>query len=110
MSNTVTRSGQPPGHPPRWRSAAVAVAATSMLLVGCGSDDSTPATASPDDRRAPPAHSRGAAPRSEAPAASPLEGTWRAGPISLEETEATVRRHGLGRWVEDYRANAPFSR
>ncbi len=39
---------------------------------------------------------------------SPLEGSWRAGPISLEQTEATVRRHGLGRWVADYRANAPF--
>ena len=40
---------------------------------------------------------------------SPLEGTWQAGPITLEETEATLRRHGLGRWVDDYRENAPFS-
>ena len=37
------------------------------------------------------------------------EGVWQAGPISIKETVAVVRRHGLGRWVEDYRANAPFS-
>jgi hypothetical protein len=91
----------------RWRSAAVAVAATSMLLVGCGSEDSTPATASPDDGASTSATSEVPA-TSEAPAVSPLEGSWQAGPISLEETEATLRRHGLGRWVKDYRANAPF--
>jgi hypothetical protein len=37
-----------------------------------------------------------------------LEGTWQAGPVSLEDTEATLRRYGLGRWVKDYRDNAPF--
>jgi hypothetical protein len=88
-----------------WRSAAVAVAATSMLLVGCGSDDSTPAPA--DDAASSSATSEVPA-TSEAPAVSPLEGSWQAGPISLEETEATIRRHGLGQWVKDYRDNAPF--
>jgi hypothetical protein len=91
----------------RWRSVAVAVAATSMLLVGCGSEDSAPATASPEDGASTSATSEVPA-TSEGPAVSPLEGSWQAGPISLEETEATVRRHGLGRWVTDYRANAPF--
>lgn len=86
----------------------VAVAATSMLLVGCGSDDSAPATASPDDRASTSATSEPPA-TSEAPAASPLEGTWRAGPITLEQTEATIRSHGLGRYVKDYRADPPFS-
>lgn len=80
--------------------AAVALAAASMLL-GCGSDDPASTTATPGDRAS-------AAATSEAPAASPLEGTWQAGPISPKETEATVRRHGLGRWVADYRDNAPF--
>lgn len=81
--------------------AAVALAAASVLLVGCGSDDPATTTAAPEDRAS-------AAATSEAPAASPLEGTWRAGPVSLKETEATVRRYGLGRWVRDYRDNAPF--
>ena len=88
----------------RWRSAAVAVAATSMLLVGCGSDNPTEPTAKPDE----PTSSATSSATSEAPAASPLEGTWQAGPLSLEDTEATIRRHGLGKWVKDYRANAPF--
>ena len=85
----------------------VAAAATSILLVGCGSEDSTPATASPDDGASTSATSE-VPTTSQAPAVSPLEGSWQAGPISLKETEATVRRHGLGRWVKDYRANAPF--
>jgi len=88
--------------------ALVAVAATLMLLVGCGSDDSAPATASLDDRASTSATSEPPA-TSEAPAASPLEGTWRAGPITLEQTEATIRSHGVGRYVKDYRADPPFS-
>ncbi len=96
-----------PGHLRR-RSAAVAVAATSILLVGCGSDDSPATTASPDERAGTSATSD-APPATETPAESRLEGTWQTRPISLEETEATVRRYGLGRWVEDYRENAPFS-
>ena len=91
-----------------WRSAAAVVATTSFLLVGCGSDDSTSATRAPDDAASPSATSE--APTSDAPAVSPLEGIWRAGPISLKETEATVRRFGLGRWVQNYRDNAPFLR
>ncbi len=91
----------------RWRFLTVAVATTSMVLVGCGSDDSTSATETPSDTATPSATA--AAPASEASAASPLEGSWQTGRISLEETEATVRRHGLGRWVEAYRNNAPFS-
>ena len=90
----------------RWRPAAVAGVAAAMLLAGCGSDESPPVTAVPSDPadRSPTSE----ATPSEAPVVSPLEGSWRAGPISLKETEATVRRHGLGRWVKDYRENAPF--
>ena len=88
------------------RLAAVVVAATSMMLVGCGSEDSTPTTVSPRDGASASAPEVPSA--SEAAAGSPLEGRWQAGPVSLEETEATLRRHGLDRWVEDYRANAPF--
>ncbi len=93
----------------------VAGAAASVVLVGCGSDEPTSKTASPaavdttdpgTSAATPTASST--APTSEATAASPLEGAWQAGPVSLAETEATLRRHGLARWVEDYRENAPF--
>ncbi|MGZ5403290.1 MAG: hypothetical protein ACXWDL_01450, partial [Nocardioides sp.] len=86
----------------------VAAAATSILLVGCGSDDSTPPTASPDDGAGTSATSEMPA-ALQTPARSPLEGSWQTGPITLRQTEATVRRHGLGRYVRDYRENAPFS-
>ena len=107
MSNTVNRGWSAArGTHLTWRHAAIVVAATSMLLVGCGSEDPRPATASPDDTASTLAASRAAT--SEAPAVSPLEGNWQAGPVSLEETEASIRRHGLGRYVKAYRDNAPF--
>ncbi len=95
-------SGPPP---PRWRPTALVLAAVAVLLAGCDSDDAT-AQKSPDDTSS----SSAPTPTSEAPPElSPLEGSWRAGPISLADSEDTVRRHGLGQWVEEYRANAPFS-
>ncbi len=98
----------------RQASVAVLLAMVAAVLVGCGSDDDTPA-ASSKDSPSPAATSSATAPAidsspatSEAPAGSPLEGTWQAGPVSLKETEATIRRFGLGRYVADYRDNAPF--
>ncbi len=106
MTNTVGRNRAVASATHRcWRATAVAVVTTSMLLVGC-SEGSTSATGSSDGGASPSATPE--APTSEAPAASPLEGTWQTGPISLKQTEATVRRHGLGRWVKAYRDNAPF--
>jgi hypothetical protein len=90
-----------------WRSAALAVAATSMVLVGCGSEDSTPET-TPDDRVSTSASST-APTSSETPTESALEGTWRTGSISPQDAEATLRREGFSRFVKDFRANAPFS-
>ena len=90
---------------PPWSPTAFVLMAVALLLAGCGSDD-TAAKDEPDDTSS----SSVGTPTSEAPpVVSPLEGSWRAGPVSLAETEATVRRHGLGRWVEEYRANAPFT-
>ena len=90
--------------PPRWSPTAVVLAAAAALLAGC-SDDSAAKDESNDT-----SSSSAATPTSEAPPVlSPLEGSWQAGPISLAESEATVRRHGLGRWVENYRENAPFT-
>jgi hypothetical protein len=86
-------------------------AALALLLAGCGSDDAK-AEESPTDTSSSAVASGSPSetpPTSEAPPAqSPLEGTWEAGPITLEQSVATVRRHGLGRWVEKYKANAPF--
>jgi hypothetical protein len=85
------------------RSAVVLVATTSMLLVGCGSDNPRAATGSPEDRASTPA-------TSEAPTDSPLEGTWRTGPVSLRDAEATIRRQGLGEWIERFHEVPPFSK
>ena len=82
---------------------SVVLLAAAALLVGCGADD-TAATESPADTSNLASTSTSEAP----PVASPLEGTWRAGPITLEDTEATIRTHGLGRYVKAYRENAPF--
>jgi hypothetical protein len=113
MSDTVNKRLLAGADRRGWRSAAVAVGATSMLLVGCGSDDSASTTASPDERATTAVASQAPTPTTPTPASAPvesaLEGTWQTEPISLEKTEATVRRHGLGKWVEDYRRNAPFS-
>jgi hypothetical protein len=85
------------------RLVVVLVAAASMLLVGCGSDDPTLAPATPDDRASTSV-------TSEAPVESALEGTWRTGPVSVRDAEATLRRHGLGKWIEEFRSVPPFSK
>ncbi len=110
MSNTLIKewSVARATHLP-WRSAVVAMAATSMLLGGCGAEEASPATASPDDRASTSATSQPPA-ISEAPAASPLEGTWSTEPISLRDAEATLRRQGFGKWIEKFHKIPPFSK
>jgi len=82
------------------------VVAMTMLMVGCGSDDTTDAGDKPEHptSSAPPSP----AATSEPAGTSDLEGTWQAGPLALKDTEATIRRYGLGRYVEDYRESSPF--
>ena len=99
-------------HRPRTtaRSAvATVLAASTLLLVGCGSDEPTKTAADQAETSGPsPAPpTTDASPTS--PATLPLEGTWQAGPITLEDAESTLRDHGLGRHVPDFRTNAPFS-
>ena len=84
------------------RLVVLLVVATPMLLLACGSDDPTPATASPSARA-------GTSAASEAPAGSPLEGNWRTGPIAVRDAEATLRRHGLAQWVDEFRKTPPFT-
>lgn len=95
MSNVVIKKSRVPSATHlRWRSAAVVVATTATLLVGC--------SAEPDNRASTTA-------TTQAPAESALEGTWRTSSVSPRDAEATLRRQGFGRFIEDYRANAPFS-
>jgi hypothetical protein len=66
----------------------VASVAGVLLLAGCGSDEAPRTTASP---------------------AAALEGTWKTGPISPSDTEETLRRYGLGKWIEQFRPVTPFT-
>ena len=71
----------------------VLIALASVLLAGCGSNSGTP----PDKPSASPTK-----------AASPLEGTWRSEPISPSDAEATLRQHGLKKWIKQFRAESPI--
>ncbi len=73
----------------RWARTAVASIGCVLLLAGCGSDEAAPPTA--------------------ASPATPLEGTWQTGPISPSDTEETLRRYGLGKWIEQLRPVTPFT-
>jgi hypothetical protein len=41
-------------------------------------------------------------------AKSPLLGTWRTGVITRADSEATLRRYGLAKWVAPFRKVTPF--
>jgi hypothetical protein len=84
---------------PRITLAAVGVA---VLLIGCASDEDT-ATASTSKDPATTATQTAAA-----DAASRLEGTWQTGPISPRDVDATLRRDGLAKWIERFRATTPI--
>ena len=40
---------------------------------------------------------------------SRLEGTWRTGPISERDAEATLRRYGLAKWITRFRPVSPLA-
>jgi hypothetical protein len=42
-------------------------------------------------------------------ARSPLVGTWRTAVITPAESEATLRRYGLGKWIPRFRTQTPFT-
>lgn len=70
--------------------AAVTLAA--VVLAGCGPDDEAPSD------------------KTSAPTATALEGTWRTESITLSDAEATLRQHGLEKWIPKFRADPPFER
>ena len=76
---------------PRIRGASVgAVALVAGLLAGCGSD-------SPEEPSTSPSAT-----------VSTLEGTWRTTSISPRDAEETLRKHGLEKWIKNFRTDPPF--
>ena len=71
----------------------VTVGLALVLFAGCASNSEP----SPGESTASPPK-----------AASALEGTWRTEPISLSDAEATLRKHGLGKWIKKLRTDPPF--
>ena len=72
------------------RTVSIILIALAALLAGCGSDSEKPAEKSPT------------------PTAPTLEGTWRTEPITLDDAEATLRKHGLGKYIKKIRTDPPF--
>jgi hypothetical protein len=68
---------------------AAPLALSLVLLAGCGAG-SEPAE------------------KTSSPTAPSLEGTWRTEPISLSDAEATLRKHGLGKYIEKLKTEPPF--
>jgi hypothetical protein len=77
--------------------------ATAVLFAGCGSDEATQGTTALGE---PSTTTTTSATSPEA--TSPLEGTWRTGPISPRDVDATLRRYGLDKWIERFRAVTPI--
>ena len=66
------------------------IALASLLLAGCGTDSDK----SPE--------------KSSSPTAPALEGTWRTAPVSPSDAEATLRKHGLKKWINQFRDESPI--
>lgn len=93
---------------PRWGShlAGVAVlAATCTVLGACGSSGST-GSASPPAASSAPATSGNA--NTPARNGSALEGTWRTGSVTMADFTAELRRLGLQKWIQPFRARGGF--
>jgi hypothetical protein len=78
--------------------AACAVAAL-LLLIGCGSDASPPAS---DPSATPPVTS------ATDPAANPLEGSWETDPITLVDAKETLRKYDLAKYVKSFGSLSPI--
>ena len=81
------------------RGGLLVAASVAVLLAGCGPDTGSTGDGPADQSASAAADDRDA----------PLEGAWQTGPVTVAQTVSTLRRHGLGQWVADYRRNAPFS-
>jgi hypothetical protein len=77
--------------------------AMALALAGCGSDDGDDATSATTTEES------GGAATTSAEVATPLDGTWRTEPITLDDMARTLREQGLGKRVDDFEKNAPIS-
>jgi hypothetical protein len=79
----------------------LAAVGISMLLTACGSGPDTATDSSPRE----PSTTVTGSPSAEAE----LEGSWLTSPVSQSDAEATLRQHGLGKWIERFRVLLPFA-
>jgi len=79
------------------------LAVTCAVLAACGSSGST-RSASPPSASSPPATNGNA--NTPAPHGSPLEGTWRTGNVTAADMTTALRRAGLQKWIQPFRAGA----
>jgi hypothetical protein len=78
-----------------FRPVALAAVCLAVALAGCGSDNGAPASAP-------------ASPSPTVEETSPIDGTWKTGPISQEDVEGTLRKYGLAKWIKRFRAVGIF--
>jgi hypothetical protein len=85
-----------------FRAASLMAICLAVFVAGCGSDEGSSEPSPAAEASSP------ASPSPTLEQASPLEGTWSAGPISQKETEETLRKYGLAKWIEDFNAVGLF--
>ena len=95
--------------PPRQPLIGVALlAATCAVLAACGSSGSarsaSPSSASPPSASSAPATNGNA--NTPVPHGSPLEGVWRTGNVTAADMTTALRRAGLQKWIQPFRAQA----
>src|SRR5436309_2233901 len=78
----------------RVRLLALALAPLAVALPACGDNADNKGAQQPT--------------QTSEQAASRLEGTWKTGPISPQDVEATLRRHHLAKWIKSFRPNSPI--
>ncbi len=83
----------------------VVLVGLALALAGCGSDDgdeAAPATTTTQSDAA-------ATTTTSAAETTPLDGTWRTEPITVDDMAKTLQEQGLGKWVDDFEKSAPIS-
>jgi hypothetical protein len=89
---------------PRWGSqltGAAVLAVTCTVLGACGSSGSTGSASPPAASSAPAANGNASTPARNG---SALEGTWRTGSVTPADVAAELRRAGLQKWIQPFRA------
>ena len=77
------------------------VVASMVLAGGCGSSDES------EEPTAAAETTETAAPAPAADTASPIDGTWSTKPLRRRHLIATLRRHGLAEYIDEFKQAAP---